>query len=335
MALVSATEGFTARMSMRAIAVNAPGPDYELVPCDLDVPEPGPDQVLIKVAAAAVNRADLLQAAGKYPPPPGACETLGLEVSGHVVAGGLPHGTPVCALLTGGGYADFALADAGSILPLPAGIALADAAALPEALFTAWTNLVEAGGMQAGDTVLVHGGGSGIGTAAIQLAKALGATVLTTAGGTERCQKCRALGAARAIDHYTEDFVAAVQTATTGRGADVILDMVGGDYIAKNFAAAAPQARIVNIAYQKGAAATVDFRPMMQKRLTLTATTLRGRAPNEKRTIRDALLKTVWPLIASGAIKPVIDSVFPLAEAGAAHARMAVGRPFGKIVLIA
>jgi NADPH2:quinone reductase len=322
---------------MRAVTVVNPGPDYTLTLAERETPVPGPGQVLIKVAAAGLNRADLLQAKGKYPPPAGAPDTLGLEVSGEIAeaAADSPFriGDKVCALLPGGGYAEYARVDEGSVLPLPAGVDLIEAAALPEALFTAWTNLIDAGGLRSKETVLIHGGSSGVGSAAIQLAAALGAKVLTTAGGAERCEKCERLGAMLAIDHHTDDFVEEVLAATAGRGADVILDMVGGDYIVRNFAAAATKGRIVNIAYQKGSTATVDFRLMLAKRLTLTATTLRGRSPEEKRALRDALLKTVWPLIEVGAIKPVVDRVFPLAEAAAAHAHMAKTGHFGKILL--
>ncbi len=322
---------------MRAITVVNPGPDYTLTVSDIETPQPGPHQCLIEVAAAGLNRADLLQAQGKYPPPPGAPATLGMEVSGRVTEVGAGAafrvGDEVCALLAGGGYAAYAVADDACILPLPAGVRLVEAAGLPEALFTVWTNLIDAAHLKTGETLLVHGGASGIGTAAIQLGHALGAKVLTTAGGAKRCEACERLGAATAIDHYTDDFVEDVLEATEGRGADVILDMVGGDYIGRNFAAAAPKGRIVNIAFLKGPIATVDFGPMIAKRLTLTATTLRGRTLDEKRAIRDALAATVWPLIETGAIKPVIDRIFPLADAGAAHAHMAKGGPFGKIVL--
>lgn len=322
---------------MRAITILNPGPDYTLSIADIEKPGPGPHQVLIKVAAAGLNRADLLQAKGKYPPPPGAPETLGMEVSGEVEETGPDSlwktGEKVAALLPGGGYADYALADDSCVLPLPAGVGVVESAALPEALFTAWTNLIDTAGLKTGETVLIHGGSSGIGTTAIQLAKALGAKVLTTAGGTQRCEACERLGASVAIDHHTEDFVDEVLDATDDRGADVILDMVGGDYIGRNFAAAARRARIVNIAFQKGTIATVDFAPMLIKRLTFAATTLRGREIAEKRAIRDALVKTVWPLIETGAIKPVIDRIFPLAEAGAAHAHLAAGGHFGKILL--
>ena len=322
---------------MRAITIDNPGPDYTLRPCDSTQPAPDSNQILIKVAAAGVNRADLLQAQGKYPPPPGAPLTLGMEVAGDVVqaSANCTHqiGARVCALLSGGGYTDYALADDCCVLPVPAGLAMTEAAALPEAFFTVWTNLIDTAGLKSGETMLIHGGASGIGTAAIQLGRALGAVVLVTAGGAENCQRCVALGAAAAIDYHREDFVAAVAAATGGRGADVILDMVGGDYIGRNFAAAARGGRIVNIAFQKGATATVNFAPMLQKRLTFAATTLRGRSLPEKGAIRDALLANVWPLIEAGKIKPVVDSTFTLAEAGAAHAHMRQGGHFGKIVL--
>ncbi len=324
---------------MRTIAIVNPGPDYTLPLSESEKPVPGPHQVLIKVAAAGLNRADLMQAQGKYPPPPGAPLTLGMEVSGAVAEAGagsaFQTGTPVCALLTGGGYAEYAVADDACVLPLPAGLGAIDAAGLPEALFTAWTNLIDSAALKTGETVLIHGGSSGVGSTAIQLAKALGAQVLTTAGGATRCEACERLGATRAIDHRTEDFIEEVLDATDGHGADVILDMVGGDYIAKNFEAAALKGRIVNIAFQKGTTATVNFAPMIAKRLTFAATTLRGRTLDEKRAIRDALLKTVWPLIETGALKPVIDSTFPLAEAQTAHALMVSGGHFGKILLTA
>jgi len=322
---------------MRATTVDNPGPSYALARCDIARPVPEAHQLLIKVAAAGVNRADLLQAQGKYPPPPGAPLTLGMEVSGEVAQAGADctHrvGTRVCALLPGGGYADYALADDACTLPVPAGVGVVEAAGLPEALFTVWTNLIDTAELKSGETLLIHGGASGIGTTAIQLARALGAEVVVTAGGPENCQRCVALGAAAAIDYHTEDFVAAVAAATGGKGADVILDMVGGDYIGRNFAAAARGGRIVAIAFQKGATATVNFAPMLQKRLTFAATTLRGRSLSEKGAIRDALLANVWPLIEAGKIKPVIDSTFPFPEAGAAHARMRQGGHFGKIVL--
>lgn len=323
---------------MFVIDVLNPGNDYRLVPAEIPAPQPGAGEILVKTAAAGVNRADLLQAKGKYPPPPGAPLTLGLEISGEVAATGAAvtgwkAGDKLCALLPGGGYAQYALVAEECALPIPQGVSLVDAAGLPEAFFTVWTNLFDTARLANGDSVLVHGGSSGIGTAAIQLCRALGHTVFATAANAEKCARCESLGAARAINYQSEDFVAAVHAATEGRGVDVILDMVGGDYIERNFRAAAPKGRIVNIAFQKGATATVNFALMLQKRLSFSATTLRGRSNAEKGAIRDALVATVWPLIAGGQIKPVIDTTFPMAEAQAAHARMAGGAHVGKIVL--
>lgn len=323
---------------MKAIRVENPGPGYKLVLADLPKPAPGPDEVLIKVAAAGLNRADLAQALGNYPPPPGAPETLGMEVSGEVVEVGAavrePRvGDPVCALLAGGGYAEFALARSECVLPLPEGVDLVSAAALPEVHFTVWTNLMDTARLRDGDSVLVHGGSSGIGTAAIQLCAARGHKVFTTAGSKEKCEACVELGATRAINYRDEDFVEIVREATGGAGVDVILDMVGGDYIEKNFRAAARLGRIVNIAFQAGMRAEVNFGLMMMKRLSFMATTLRARSNAEKGAIRDAVQREVWPLIAVGRIKPVIDRLFPLAEAQAAHARMAASGHIGKILL--
>jgi putative PIG3 family NAD(P)H quinone oxidoreductase len=325
---------------MHAIEVRNPGPQYTLTVVDRDRPKPGPGEILIKTLAAGLNRADLLQAKGLYPPPPGAPLTLGLEVSGEVAeigagVGDFKLGDAVCALLTGGGYGEYAVAARECVLPVPRGISIRDAAGLPEAFFTVWTNLYDSARLGPGDSVLVHGGSSGIGTAAIQLCAAQGLQVFATAGSTDKCAACESLGAARAINYHTEDFVAVVREATGGKGVDVILDMVGGDYITRNFEAAAIWGRIVNVAFQSGATATVNFAPMLQKRLTLAATTLRSRTNTEKSIIRDALLKNVWPLVEAGKIKPVIDRVYPLAEASAAHARMAGGEHIGKILLIA
>ncbi|MDR3525905.1 MAG: NAD(P)H-quinone oxidoreductase [Rhizomicrobium sp.] len=323
---------------MHAIAIENPGSDYRLVLREAEIPQPGARQVLIKVAAAGLNRADLLQARGKYPPPAGASAILGMEVAGVITAVGedctlFKVGDAVCALLPGGGYAEYAVADVRCTLPVPAGVTLVQAASLPEAYFTVWTNLFDTGRLQSGEIVLIHGGSSGIGTAAIQLCAAFGCTVLTTASGPEKVARCLQLGAAHAIDYSKDDFVEAVQRFTNGHGADVILDMVGADYISRNFEAAAIKGRIVNIAFQKGAVAEVDFAPMLQKRLTLAATTLRGRSIAEKGLIRDAVQEQVWPHLAAGGIQPVIDATFPLAEAGAAHARMREGSHIGKIVL--
>jgi putative PIG3 family NAD(P)H quinone oxidoreductase len=323
---------------MFALEIQNPGNEYALVLAEIAKPVPKAREILVKTTAAGVNRADLLQAKGKYPPPAGAPLTLGLEISGEVVETGAEvtrwkAGDKVCALLTGGGYAEYALASEDCALPVPQGVSLVDAAGLPEAFFTVWTNLHDTARMQQGETILIHGGSSGIGTTAIQLCTALGLTVFTTAASAEKCAACEQLGAKRAINYQTEDFVKVIR-AETG-GADVILDMVGGDYIERNFAAAAPKGRIVNIAFQKGASATVNFAPMLQKRLTFAATTLRGRSSEEKGAIRDALLGVVWPLIEAGKIRPVIDRTFPFAEAQAAHAHMAASGHIGKILLTA
>jgi NADPH2:quinone reductase len=273
-----------------------------------------------------------------YPPPPGASPILGMEVSGTIAAVGAgagPHaiGDEVCALIPGGGYAEFAVASALCLLPVPKGVSLIDAAALPEVHFTVWTNLIDSARLKPGETVLIHGGSSGIGTAAIQMLTARGHMVFTTAGSAEKCAACEALGAARAINYRSEDFVDIVKQQTGGRGADVILDMVGGDYIQRNMSAAAIWGRIVNIAYMSGMQASVNFAPMLMKRLSLLATTLRARTPAEKGAIRDALLREVWPQIESGRIRPIVDHVFPLAEAQAAHARMAQSAHVGKLLL--
>jgi NADPH2:quinone reductase len=321
---------------MKTIAVDHPGKDYCLVLREEPAPSPAPGTVLIRVAAAGLNNADLLQARGHYPPPPGASPILGMEVSGTIAALGagvndFAVGDPVCALLPGGGYAEFALADAGSVLRVPGGIDLVQAAGLPEAAFTAWTNIVDTGRLQPGETLLVHGGTSGIGSLAIQMFAARGHRVFTTAGSDEKCEACRKLGAARAINYKTEDFVAVVR-AETEDGVDVILDMVGGDYIQRNIAAAAIWGRIVNIAYQSGSKAEVDFRPVLTRRLTLAATTLRGRDPARKRAIRDALAREVWPLLGTR-IHPVIEGVFALESAQKAHETLAGGGHTGKILL--
>jgi len=323
---------------MKAVAVENPGRDYRLAIVDIERPRPKPGEVLIKVAAAGLNRADLIQAQGGYPPPPGAPATLGLEVSGEVVelddgVASLKRGDKVCALLAGGGYAEFCAVSELCVLPVPKGVALVDAAALPEAHFTVWTNLMDSARLKPGETVLIHGGSSGIGTAAIQLCAARGHRVFATAGSQSKCEACVRLGAARAIDYRNEDFVEVIKAETAGRGVDVILDMVGGDYITRNFSAAALWGRIVNIAFQSGMSANVNFAGMLMKRLSLMATTLRARSNAEKGAIRDQLAREVWPLISSGRIRPVVDRVFPLAEAGAAHKRMAESAHIGKILL--
>lgn len=308
-----------------------------LVMVNLPMPVPAPGQILVRVAAAGVNRADLLQVAGRHPPPPGIPDTPGLEISGTVVAGapGAEHmaGKDVCALLQGGGYAQYALANMACVLPVPKGVSLRDAGGLPEVYFTIWSNVMDGAKLKPGETFLVHGGTSGIGTAAIQLMHARGHRVFTTAGCDRKCKAARKLGAARAINYRDEDFVAAVKEETGGKGVDVILDMVGGDYVMRNLQSLAVGGRLVNIAFQKGSQVEVDFRPMQARRLTMMASGLRLRPESDKEPMRDALLEEVWPLIEQGAIRPVVDTVLPLAQAQEAHETMRAGRHIGKILL--
>ncbi|MEO0983484.1 MAG: NAD(P)H-quinone oxidoreductase [Pseudomonadota bacterium] len=299
-------------------------------------PEVGPSDVLIEVRAAGLNRADLVQRRGLYPPPPGASEIMGLECSGVVAEIGSAVtrwkvGDKVCALLAGGGYAEFVAVDEGSVLPIPDGMSFEHAGALPEAMMTVWANVFDRCGLQAGEAFLVHGGSSGIGVMAIQMAKAAGAgPIFATAGSDEKCAVCKTLGADRAINYKTEDFEAVVKEAG---GADVILDMVGGDYVQKNISIAKLNGRIVNIAYQSGSQVSVNLMPLMLKRLILTGTTLRAREASEKSRIRAAVEADFWPHVAEGRIKPVIDRVLPMAEAEAAQAAMAEGGHTGKIIL--
>jgi NADPH2:quinone reductase len=299
---------------------------------------PGAGEILVAVAYAGVNRPDALQRAGGYPPPPGASDLPGLEFSGTVVALGegarrFKIGDQVCGLVAGGGYAAYATVHESNALPLPAGMSLEQAGGVPETTFTVWTNVFERGGLKGGETLLVHGGTSGIGTTAIQLAKAFGAKVVTTAGSAEKCAACLALGADRAVDYTREDFVAETKKATGGKGADVILDMVGGDYVERNQEAAAPGGRIVQIAFLKGSKVTLDLRRIMLKKLTYTGSTLRSRPIVEKAALAEALGEKVWPLMAAGRCMPLIDSVFPLEEAAAAHTRMESSAHMGKILL--
>jgi len=321
---------------MTAIAITRPGGPEVLKTVKLPVPVPGQGQVLVRVRAAGVNRPDVLQRQGAYPPPPGAPETPGLEIAGEIVGLGegvkrYEAGDQVCALVAGGGYAEYCLAAEDNALPVPPGFTMEEAAGIPETFFTVWTNVFERGRLQAGETLLVHGGSSGIGTTAIMLAKALGSTVIATAGSEEKCQACRALGADLAIDYRALDFVEVMKAEKLA--ADVILDMVGGDYVARNFKAAAVHGRIVNIAFQKGSKIEIDLMPIMLKRLTLTGSTLRPRSVAEKAEIARSLEETVWPLFAAEQCKPVIHKVFPLAEAALAHALMESGKHIGKIVL--
>ena len=324
--------------SMTCIAIREPGGPEVLVPEQRPVPSPADGEILVKVIAAGVNRPDVLQRKGQYPPPKGATEIPGLEIAGEVAAIGRnvarwKRGDKVMALVVGGGYAEYCLAFEGHALPLPADLSMVEAAAIPETFFTVWHNAFERGKLAAGETLLVHGGSSGIGTTAIQLARALGARVITTAGTAEKCEACRKLGADLAINYKTEDFVALTKQATAGHGADVILDMVGGDYIGRNYEVAAVEGRIVQIAFQASSRANVDMMRLMLKRLTHTGSTLRARSVADKSAIARAVETHVLPLIAAGGVRPVIDSSFPLVQASAAHARMESGEHIGKIVL--
>lgn len=324
--------------TMTAIAIREPGGPDVLEPRQIPRPEPAHGEILIKVAAAGVNRPDTIQRMGLYPPPPGAPETPGLEVAGEVVATGpgvtlWKTGDRVCALVGGGGYAEYCVAHEAHALPMPHGLSMTEAAALPETFFTVWANVFERGALKAGETFLVHGGSSGIGTTAIQLASLFGASVIATAGSAEKCAACLKLGAAAAIDYKTQDFVAETRRLTDNRGADVILDMVGGDYIPRNIQAAAVDGRIVSIAFLNGATTEVNFMPVMLKRLTLTGSTLRPRSIEEKASLARTLREKVWPLIEAGRVKPLIDTVFPLKDAARAHALMEKSSHIGKIVL--
>ncbi|WP_420142722.1 NAD(P)H-quinone oxidoreductase [Sphingomonas sp.] len=324
--------------TMRAIDPEAAGGPDVLRLVDRPVPRPGEGELLIRVAAAGVNRPDILQRQGNYPPPPGAPSIPGLEVAGTVVALGQGAdarllGRPVMALLAGGGYADYAIAPSGQCLAVPPALSMVEAAALPETLFTVWSNLFERGRASPGETVLVHGGTSGIGTIAILLGKLFNLTVIVTAGGAEKCARARALGADHAIDYRAEDFVAAVK-AIAPSGIDVVLDMVGGDYLPRNLAVLGPEGRHVSIAVQRGATAEIPIWQVMQKRLTLTGSTLRARDVGFKTDLRNTLARTVWPFLADGRLRPVIDATFPLGRAADAHARMEEGAHVGKIVLV-
>jgi NADPH2:quinone reductase len=324
--------------TMRAVVATRPGGPDVLTVETRPVPKPGPGEILIRVAAAGVNRPDVIQREGHYPPPPGAPDIFGLEVAGEVAALGdgahrWNQGDRVVALLPGGGYADFAIAHESNALAWPEGFSAEEAASLPETYFTVWTNVFERGRLASGEWFLVHGGSSGIGTTAIQLAKAFGAHVIATAGSDEKCAACRKLGADVAVNYREQDFVAAAKEATGGRGADVILDMVGGDYIPRNHDAAAMDGRIVQIAFLKSPKVELDFRRLMMKRLTHTGSTLRPRTVAQKAEIARALEEKVWPLLREGRCKPVIDTVLPLEEAGRAHEIMEASGHVGKIVL--
>ncbi len=324
--------------TMTAIAIQGKGGPEALVAEQIAVPVPGAGQVLIKVAAAGVNRPDVLQRKGLYPAPKGHSELPGLEAAGVVAAVGegasrFKVGDPVMALLNGGGYAEYAIAEEAATLPVPDGVSMAEAAAFPETFFTVWHNVFERGALKSGEWLLVHGGTSGIGVTAIQLARALGAKVIATAGSPQKCEACLALGAHRAVDYGSEDFVEAVKAETGGRGVDVILDMVGGDYVDRNIRSLADDGRLVNIGYQSGSKVTVDMMRVMLKRLTLTGSTLRIRPTTVKGEIARALEIHALPLVVNGKVKIVIDSTFPLARAAEAHARMETSQHIGKIVL--
>ncbi len=322
---------------MRAIEIAGPGGPEQLRIASRPVPRPGKGEVLVKVAAAGVNRPDILQRRGLYPPPPGASDIPGLEIAGTVVdaGAGSSHliGSRVCALVAGGGYADYCIAPAGTCLPVPEVLRLAEAATMPETLFTVWVNLFERGFAADGDTVLVHGGTSGIGTMAIKLGVLFGLDVIVTCGSNEKCAAALELGAIKAINYKTSDFVAAVRDATEGRGVAVVLDMVGGDYVARNLQCLADDGRHVSIAFQRGATAEVPIADIMRRRLTLTGSTLRARSIEFKTMVADEISRTVWPYVEGNRLKPVIDSCFPLEKAAAAHARMESGEHVGKIVL--
>jgi NADPH2:quinone reductase len=323
---------------MTAIAIRAPGGPEVLVPEERPVPTPGNGEILVKVAAAGVNRPDVMQRKGLYPPPPGAPDIPGLEIAGTVAAVGTgvqrwKEGDAITALVAGGGYAEYCLAHESHALPVPSGLSMAEAAAIPETFFTVWSNVFDRGGLKSGETILIHGGTSGIGTTAIQLAKALGATAITTAGSDEKCEACRKLGAVHAINYKTQDFVAETKRATGGKGANVILDIVGGEYIERNYEAASIDGRVLQIAFQGSSKATVDFRRLMLKRLHHTGSTLRARPIPEKAAIAQSVEANVWPLIAAGKVKPVLYRTFPLKEAAAAHALMESSQHIGKIVL--
>jgi NADPH2:quinone reductase len=323
---------------MTAIAIPTPGGPEALVPEQRPVPKPADGEMLVKVAAAGVNRPDVFQRLGHYPPPKGVTDIPGLEIAGEIVALGTgikrwKIGDKVTALVAGGGYAQYCVVPEPQALPVPNGFSMVEAAAMPETFFTVWHNVFERGKLASGETILVHGGSSGIGTVAIMLAKAFGARIFATAGSAEKCDACKKLGAEIAINYKTEDFVAVAKSATGNAGVDVILDMVGGDYIDRNYQTAAVEGRIIQIAFLGAAKATVDFRQMLTKRLTHTGSGLRPRPVADKGKMARAMEEKVWPLLNAGKVKPVIDSTFPLAEAAKAHARMESSQHIGKIVL--
>ena len=324
--------------TMQVIEMRGSGGPEVLVPGQRPVPQPSGGEVLIKVAAAGINRPDVLQRLGHYPPPPGASDLLGLEVAGEIAAVGAEAkrfkvGDRVCALVPGGGYAGYVKVPEPQVLPIPGALSFVEAAAVPETFFTVWTNVFDRGGLRAGETLLVHGGTSGIGTTAIMLGKAFGATVLATAGSPDKCAAIERIGADRAINYKTEDFVSVVRDTTQGRGANVILDMVGGSYVERNYDAAAESGRIVQIAFLESPKVTADMTKLMTKRLIHTGSTMRPRTVAEKHAIAAALEEKVWPLLAKGHVSPLIDRVYPFAQVADAHRRMESSQHIGKIVL--
>jgi NADPH2:quinone reductase len=326
---------------MLAIEIARPGGPDVLRLAQRPMPRPGAGEVLVRVGAAGVNRPDVMQREGKYPPPPGASDIPGLEISGTIVevgpapAGGRwKIGDEVCALVAGGGYAEYVAAPAVQCLPIPAGTSMAAAAAIPEAFFTVWTNLFQRGHLLAGEHTLIHGGTSGIGTTAIQLARRFGATVYATAGSDEKCEACRSLGATVAINYKTDDFVEVIQTATAGRGVDVILDIIGGEYLARNLECLALNGRLVQIGLMGGPRAQLSLTPVLQRRLTIMGSTLRARTVEEKGALAREVETHIWPLLATGQIAPVIHRTFPLTAAADAHRLLESGAHIGKILLV-
>jgi len=325
---------------MLAIEISTPGEPDVLVPAERPMPVAGANELLIQVAAAGVNRPDIMQRRGKYPPPPGASDIPGLEIAGTVAALGegvrdFRVGDKVCALVSGGGYAEYCVAPAPQCLPLPSGLDVVAAAAIPETFFTVWTNVFERGRLKRGESILIHGGSSGIGTTAIQLAHAHGARVFVTAGTADKCRACEALGAERGVNYHEEDFVAAVRDATQGRGVDVVLDMVGAEYFPRNLESLAIEGRLVEIATLRGAKVELNIQTVMQRRLTITGSTLRARSIEEKGRVAAGVREHVWPLIESGKVRPQIFKTFPMREAAAAHRLMESSVHIGKIVLVA
>ena len=323
---------------MIAIEINVPGAPEVLKPVERAVPQPAANEVLIKVAASGINRPDIMQRMGMYPPPPGASDIPGLEISGAIVKSGsrathLIEGEVVCALVTGGGYAEYCLASAELCIPIPTGMTAIQGAALPETFFTVWSNVFDRGQLAKGEALLVHGGTSGIGTTAIQMARAFGATVIVTAGSEDKCDFCLKLGAVAAINYKEQDFVKEIERLTDGRGVDVILDMIGGDYFPRNLKCLATEGSLVQIAIQHGPKTELNLLPVILKRLTITGSTLRARNVTFKAKIADTLRKVVWPMLANGQITPVIHCIFPLTEAAKAHELMESSQHIGKIIL--